>query len=412
MFKKFYDPLLFDIKLSTAYIPLAGGIAFGNFGGGAYFSPYFCGLRLNCGLHFERGLPMNNKRKFKHLTWTDRLIIEKDLKLKMSAKQIAEHIGCSIRTVYYEIKRGECIQKEYRYTDYWGERHYKEVKAYSPDIAEEKYRQELSAKGAPLKLSNDYKLADYIERRIVDDGLTPGAVLGEIKRNNLSFKTEIKSVHTIYNYIDKNVFLRLSLKNLPIKSKRKKHKRKIQASKAPQGTSIEKRPKEILQRNTFGHWEMDCVVGTTLKTLLILTERLTRKEIIIPIPNKKAVSVVNALNKLERKFGKLFKKIFKTITVDNGVEFSDFDGIEKSIYGKNKKRTTVYYCHPYSSYERGTNERLNREIRRKLPKGTNFNKVSDKEIKAVEDWVNNYPKAVLGYATANEVFEKYVSALI
>jgi len=328
----------------------------------------------------------------------------------MSAKQIAEHIGCSVRTVYYEIKRGECMQKEYRYTDYWGERHYKEVTAYSPDIAEEKYRLELSAKGAPLKLSNDYNLAEYIERRIVDDGLTPGAVLGEIRRNNLQFTTEIKSVHTIYNYIDKNVFLRLSLQHLPVKCRKKKHKRKVKASKAPQGTSIEKRPSDILLRNIFGHWEMDCVVGTTLKTLLVLTERLTRKEIIIPISNKKTVSVVNALNKLERKYGKLFKNIFKTITVDNGVEFSDFEGLEKSIYG-NKKRTTVYYCHPYSSYERGTNERLNREIRRKLPKGTNFNKVSDKEIKAVEDWVNNYPKAVLGYATANEVFEKYISAL-
>ncbi len=354
---------------------------------------------------------MNNKRKFKHLTWTDRLIIEKDLKMKMSAKQIADHIGCSVRTVYYEIKRGESTKKVNYYTNYWGDKHYKDVKCYSPDIAEEKYRQELSAKGAPLKLSNDYKLADYIERRIVDDGLTPGAVLGEIKRNKLQFRTEIKSVHTIYNYIDKNVFLRLSLKHLPVKCKRKKHNRKIKASKPPQGISIEKRPEEILRRNTFGHWEMDCVVGTSLKTLLVLSERLTRKEIIMPIPNKKAVSVVIALNKLEKKYGKLFKTIFKTITVDNGVEFSDYKGIEKSIYGNNKKRTAVYYCHPYSSYERGTNERLNREIRRKLPKGTNFKKVSDKEVKAVENWVNEYPKAVLGYATANEVFEKHVSAL-
>lgn len=354
---------------------------------------------------------MNNKRKFKHLTWTDRLIIEKDLKLKMSAKQIADHIGCSVRTIYYEIKRGECTQKIRSYTNYWGENIYKEVTAYSPNIAEEKYRQELSAKGAPLKLSNDYELADYIERRIVDGGLTPAAVLGEIKYNKLQFKTEIKSVHTIYNYIDKNVFLRLSLKHLPVKSKRKVHNRKIQAKRVSKGTSIEKRPEGILQRNTFGHWEMDCVVGTTLKTLLVLTERLTRKEIILPIPNKQAVSVVTALNRIERKYGKLFKQIFKTITIDNGVEFSDYNGLEKSIYGKNKKRTTVYYCHPYSSYERGTNERLNREIRRKLPKGTNFNRISDKEVQAVEDWVNAYPKAVLGYATANEVFEKHISTL-
>lgn len=353
---------------------------------------------------------MNNKRKFKHLTWTDRLIIEKLLKQKMPTKQIAEYIGCSVRTIYYEIHRGECVKKVRSYDDYLGERHYKQIKIYSPNIADDKYRQELAAKGAPLKISNDYKLAEYLERRIVDDGLTPGAVLGEIKRKNLQFKTEIKSVHTIYNYIDKDVFLRLSLEHLPIKRKKIKHNRKIQSKHAPKGTSIEKRPNEVLQRTTFGHWEMDCVVGSTLETLLVLSERLTRKEIIIKMPNKQTVSVVTALNKLERKYGKLFSKIFKTITIDNGVEFSDYVGLEKSIYG-NKKRTTVYYCHPYSSYERGTNERLNREIRRKLPKGTDFSKVTSATVQSVENWVNAYPKAVLGYATAAEVFDRYVSAL-
>lgn len=211
------------------------------------------------------------------MSWTDRLIIEKLLKRKMPVKEIAEHIGCSVRTVYYEIHRGETVQKVCIRTDYFGETQHKEVKIYCPDIAEEKYRQELSAKGAPIKLSNDYELAEYLERRIVDDGLTPGAVLGEIKRKNLKFKTEIKSVHTIYNYIDKDVFLRLSLEHLPIKRNRKKHKRQVHTKRAPKGMSIEKRPYEVLQRNTFGHWEMDCVVGSSLDTLLVLSERLTRK---------------------------------------------------------------------------------------------------------------------------------------
>lgn len=354
---------------------------------------------------------MNNKRKFKHLTWTDRLIIEKDLKINMSAKDIAAHIGCSVRTIYYEIKRGACTQKKLRYTDYWGERHYKEVTVYSPNIAEEKYRQELAAKGAPLKIGKDYKLAEYIEGRIIDGGLTPAAVLGEIKRKNMQFNTEIKSVHTLYNYIDKHVFLRLSLTHLPVKSKRKQHNRKAHAKQAPKGTSIEKRPAEIAERKTFGHWEMDCVVGSSFNTLLVLSERLTRKEIIMPIPNKQAVTVVNALNTLERKYGKLFKQVFKSITVDNGVEFSDFKGLEHSIYGKDKKRTTVYYCHPYTSCERGTNERLNREIRRKLPKGTNFSHIPKSTVQAVEDWINSYPRAVLGYATASELFEKYLSEI-
>ena len=115
-----------------------------------------------------------------------------------------------------------------------------------------------------------------------------------------------------------------------------------------------------------------------------------------------SASVVSALNTLEKKFGKLFPKIFKTITVDNGVEFSDCVGLETSIYGG--QRTKVYYCHPYSSYERGTNERLNREIRRKIPKGSDLTKYSEKEIQAIEDWMNDYPRQVLGFATPNELF--------
>ena len=156
---------------------------------------------------------------------------------------------------------------------------------------------------------------------------------------------------------------------------------------------------------------MDCVLGKkfTRDTLLTFTERLTRYEIVMRMPNHKAATVVHFVNKLEKRFGKNFRKIFKSITVDNGVEFSDFAGLEKSIYGG--KRTSVYYCHPYSSYERGSNERLNREIRRLLPKGTDFTKYSDKQIKQVETWVNNYPREIFGYATSAELFTTYLQAI-
>ena len=105
-----------------------------------------------------------------------------------------------------------------------------------------------------------------------------------------------------------------------------------------------------------------------------------------------------------------FSKTFKTITVDNGVEFSDFSKIERSIYS-NKKRTTVYYCHPYCSSERGTNERMNREIRRKFPKGTDFSRISAEQIANVEHWLNTYPRGVLGYDTPENVFNSYFSAI-
>ena len=177
-------------------------------------------------------------------------------------------------------------------------------------------------------------------------------------------------------------------------------------------SSIEKRPLEIKCRNTFGHWEMDCLCGSSRATWLMLTERLTRKEIIFKMPNQKAESVIKCLNSLEKKFGKKFKQVFKTITVDNGVEFSNFVGMEKSIYGRSSKRTSVYYCHPYCSCERGSNERLNREVRRLVPKGSDLSKYTDEEVKQIENWVNNYPRQVLGFATSKELFDNHLRLIV
>ena len=97
-------------------------------------------------------------------------------------------------------------------------------------------------------------------------------------------------------------------------------------------------------------------------------------------------SVIRALNRLERKYEKDFRKLFKSITVDNGSEFADCTGMEKSCRRKGK-RTKLYYCHPYSAYERGSNENMNRMIRWFFPKGTNFDEVTDKDIQRAEDWI-------------------------
>ena len=154
---------------------------------------------------------------------------------------------------------------------------------------------------------------------------------------------------------------------------------------------------------------MDCVCGKNKATLLVLSERLTRKEIIFPMKDQKANSVIRCLNVLERRYGKLFRKVFKSITVDNGSEFSNFEALERSSYGG--RRTTVYYCHPYCSSERGTNERLNREIRRLIPKGSDISKYTISDIQKVEDWINNYPRQVLNFDTSAELFEQQLQAI-
>lgn len=343
----------------------------------------------------------------KDLTLTQRRELENYLKAGLHKKRIAELLGVCLATIYNEIKRGKCMQKVYSYTDYWGERHYKQVTAYSADIAEYKYRQNQSAHGAPLKIGNDFSLVRLIENRVINDKLSPCAALGEIKRKGLC--QTIISKTTLYRYIRAGyIFTRITMQDVKLKQR---HYQKSTVKRPPKGTSIEQRPAEIATRNTFGHWEMDCVIGKqgTKETILAFTERLTRYEIVFKMPNHKASTVVKYVNKLEKRYGKQFRKLFKSITVDNGVEFSDFKGLEKSIFGG--KRTSVYYCHPYSSCERGTNERLNREIRRLVPKGIDLSTISNKRIKEIETWINSYPREIFEYVTSAELFKTHIQAI-
>lgn len=340
---------------------------------------------------------MAERRKFKHFTWADRLQLEAYIKAGKKPREIAEFLHKDVSSIYIELKRG---RYEHLNSDYTTEMRY------SPDIAEKKYREHLAAKGAELKIGKDFKLAQYIEKKITVDKYSPEAVLGEIKVKGICFNTTI-CMKTLYNYIDKGVFLKLTNKNLPIKSnKTKRTYRRIKAKRKSAGISIEMRPKEILDRKEFGHWEMDCVEGAkrTKKTLLVLSERKTRNEIVIPIKSKTAACVVSALNALEKSYKRLFPKVFKTITVDNGVEFSDTVGIEASIFGG--QRTSVYYCHPYSSWERGTNENINRMVRRHYPKGTNFERYPNKELCKLNEWINEYPRKIFHFHSSQEMFDK------
>ena len=129
---------------------------------------------------------------------------------------------------------------------------------------------------------------------------------------------------------------------------------------------------------------------------------MTREKIIIKIKGKSSEYVIKAINSLERKYGKRFYIKFKTITFDNGVEFMDYEGMEKSCIKKGT-RTKIYYAHPYCSGERGTNENNNRLIRRWIPKGTIIDNISKEFIKQIENWINNYPSAMFDYKSSNMI---------
>lgn len=350
---------------------------------------------------------MANKKGSRQLTRADRIKIEALLKAGLSIAKIAGQLGVHRSTIYNEIKRG---QYERRNSDWTTEIRY------SPDIAQRKAEENLKVRGTQLKIGNDIAYANYIEDKIVNEDYSPEAVLGELKAQGreAEFKTKI-CVATLYSYIDKGIFLKLSNKDLPVKNNKKRGYKKIrrQQARATAGTSIEKRPDIVDTREEFGHWEMDSVIGKRGKsknTLLVLTERKTRNEIIFKLPNHTAEAVVTALDRLEIKWGEMFKNVFKSITVDNGTEFAYCEGLERSVIGEGK-RTQLYYCHPYSSWERGTNEVTNKLIRRKAPKGTSFDDMPEKEIEKIENWINNYPRRIHGYHTAAERFDEEMAKL-
>lgn len=336
-------------------------------------------------------------RTFKQLTFNDRLRLEVLLKAKHKPKEIAAILHVHISTVYREIKRGrfEALNSDLTTEE-----------RYSPDISQEKKNANLAAKGADIKIGNEQKFADRIEEIIINDGYSPAAALAKIKEEGYKFTI---CVTTLYSYIDKGVFLNLTNKQLPVKRNEKKRVyRKTTQKRASKGESIENRPEEVDNREDFGHWEMDTVLGArgvSKKSLLVLTERKTRKEIIILLKEHTAAAVVKALDRLERKLGKKFREIFKSITVDNGSEFADYEGMERSRRSK-KKRTTVYYCHPYSSWERGSNENQNKLVRRHIPKGFNFDNKTQGQIDNIAEWINNYPRRIFGYKTSEQLYNE------
>lgn len=338
----------------------------------------------------------------KNLTYTQRLQIEALFNARIDNANIAKQIGVSLRTIQRELKRGE-YQHLKKQSNFWYGDKYKRVIKYSADIAHRKYKINCTAKGRPLKIGKDYDFINYINNRVKNEHITAHAVWGEILYKQIPFNTKI-SKQTLYNYIKLGLF-----SNVKIEERRRTYK-KVVIKRISRGISIEQRPKEIENRLIFGHWELDCLCGCSRTTFFVMTERMTRREIIIKMKDQSQKSVINCLDYLEKKYKSKFKKIFKTITVDNGSEFLNFAGMEKSLYTK-KKRTHIYYCHPYCSSERGSNERMNREIRRLVPKGKDLSKYSESEVKDIENWLNNYPRKVLGFATSQELFEQQLSLI-
>lgn len=328
-------------------------------------------------------------KTYKHLTYKSRVTIEVLFNQKKSIRQIAEVLNVNYSTIYRELKKGEYKHRNSNYT-------YR-IK-YSSDIAHKKYRDNLKLKGLRSKVSRDIRLLNYIKKEIKNKH-SPAVIATNIKNNVLSNYISV-CTKTIYNYIDKGMIDGISNIDLIEKTKRRIKKtfpvKRCSRDKSF-GIGIEERPETIESRKVCGHWEIDCVMGKKSDPycLLVISERKSRFEKIFLIKKHTAEEVNKQIYKLKKQLGEKFYKVFKTITCDNGTEFSRLYQVHKN----------VYYCHPYSPYERGTNENINKMIRRFFPKGQQI-RASPKKLKYVEDYINNYPRKILGYKSAAEVFSQ------
>lgn len=326
----------------------------------------------------------------KHLTEKERYLIEFMYnKEKRTQREIAKILNKHYNTIYNEIKRGTV-----RLLD----RNLKEYDIYCADVGQRKYIEANARKGSNNKVACDSEYLLFIRDKVKQHYSFYSA--NELAKQE-GFNTRV-CLTTLYNYFNKH-FIKLKKSDMAY-NKIKKVKQEKETKRVYQygKRSIDERG-NLQQRDIYGHWEMDTVQGQKKKKgcILVLSERKTRQELLFKLDNKQCASVWNTL---QDNWDKL-KHHIKTITCDNGVEFStncEFSNNELIEF----VRTNLYYCHPYRSGERGTNENQNKLIRRFYPKGFDLSEVTQEELNKIQDFINNMPRKIFNGLSSNQFLEQ------
>lgn len=334
--------------------------------------------------------------KGKHLNFAQRAIIQVRLQDGWSPYRISKELGCCSNTIRNEIKRGTPNL-------YWGN-----TSKYDAVHAHNIYEgHRLNSHRTP-NIRAVKKFLKAVEAHFKDEHWSLDACVGYFRAAHEFARKEMVCTKTLYNYVDRGI---LKIKNIDLPQKLRRKPRKdappIRTNKKKYGRSIEERPAHVASRERFGDWELDLVIGSSRKdhALMTLLERTTRYYKVIRLPDKSAQSVMNAFSALKSEYGERFSSVFKTITTDNGSEFSRLTELEQ------ESETKVYFTHPYSSYEKGSNERHNGLLRHFFPKGKRIDSFSDEDISDAENWINSMPRKILQYKTPKTLFRKEISVL-
>ncbi len=364
----------------------------------------------------RRQLTLESHCRGSHFSWDERLTLQyyysgtNRHRRERSPTVLGKIFEKSPRTIRRELRRGmvEHVLTELPFRRL----------EYNAEHAQLDAQEKMKYKGPMPKSGTHHELVGKIAHLILEEHYSPYAVLVQLDKERAWPEGLRICEKTLYNWIEAGDIPGVTIGDLPRKGVMRRkggHTGTRRHAKVEFATrSIEKRPKEVLKRLQAGHWEGDTVYSTSggsRQCLLTLVERKSRMEVIIKIPDRSAKSVKQAIDRIERQLGsRRFREIFLSITFDNGSEFSDVHGLERSVLAK-AKRTELYFAHPFSSYERGTNENHNGIIRRFLPKGTDFALVKTKRVKEIQHWMNSYPRKILNGSTPWEAFKEAFPSL-
>lgn len=334
------------------------------------------------------------RKRGQHLGAEERGAIQALKKQGYSNRAIARTINCSPSTVGYELQRGT--------PEYCGRGR---KAGYSAKRGAAIYKANRRRCHRLQSIPRDSKFIHWMVKMVRKHSWSFDTCVGRARREQRFPAREIPCTKTLYNLLWAGE-LPITLFELPeVLSRRSRRKPKI--SKRISGHSIDERSPEVADRNTFGHWEADTVLGRKRDgepAVFTIVERLTGCYFSIWIDSKTTDGVASAMEQLKEQYGEKFSQVFRSITTDNGSEFAAFSAFENL-------GTKIYFAHPYSAWERPVNERTNRILRRFLPKGRSIRDYSDEQILLFADEINATPRKRLGYRTPEELFELQLDSI-
>lgn len=333
-------------------------------------------------------------RTNKHLSLKERFYIERRLRLGASISSIAADLQRSRTTIYYEIKRGtvDQIKKD------------KLVSLYSAETGQLAYEKSRAGSFSRLKINAVSAFLEWAKYMIQGPAKwSIDACVGVARKEKLFTSDMMVCTKTLYNYVHEGLFL--PILDFPCIVKRKRTKYIQRTRKRNLGLSIDNRSSAVDDRTEFGHWEVDTIRGKKGKNepvLVTLAERKTRFNVQLLADSGSANDVTKAIAAW---LDTMVMGSVKSITSDNGSEFANLTEDCRLV-------CPVYFAHPNSPWQRGTNERHNGLLRRFIPKGKTLSTLTIETLKIVHNWINQLPRKLLGYKTPEEMFIEEMSKLL